>query len=233
MQIRSTLRNSIRRAALLACTVLGLAVATGRAQADTVTFDFNTSFGAVPSDGTAPWLRAEFTDIAPGEVRLTLTAPGLSTDTAGGQAAEYADEWWFNLNPLYDANSLVSTYLSGEEAIKFIVPATAGGGELKPDGDGTFDFRFNFASGTLSNGMSSVYRLSGIAGLTAADFRYYSQEPSGGAGPFLAAAHIQSTGPNNEGSDYVAPVDVAEPSSLALLAAGAFAFGASRRRRTR
>ena len=229
----STSRSSMApMAGLLLAASLGLSLAATPARADTLVYDFGQRFGAVPSDGTAPWLRAEFTDVAPGQVTLSLSAPGLSADTDGGESPEYADEWWFNLNPLYNADNLVNTYVSGEVAT-FILPSGAGGGALKPDGDGTFDFRVDFTHGHLAQGMTSVYTLSGIAGLTAADFRFYSEPPSGGAGPFLAAAHIQSTGAGNQGSDFVAPIDTPEPAGLAVLGVALAGFSRLRRRRGR
>lgn len=226
-----------RLAALLAVPIVvaGLALATP-AQADPLTLDFDYSFGAVPSDGTSPWLRAVFQDQGSGIVRLTLSAPGLSIDAGGGgQQPEYADEWWFNLNPAYSADNLTAAYISGQAVSSIDRPGDPGiGSKLKPDGDGIFSFRLNFGPGVLSLGQTSVYDLAvtGYSGLTVADFNYYSA-PSGGAGPFVAAAHIQSTGAGNLGSDFVAPTStfIPEPASLSLLAAALAGLGLARRRR--
>jgi len=223
-------------AALLAAPFLaaGLALATP-AQASSLTFDFDYSFGAVPSDGTAPWLRALFEDQGGGIVRLTLSAPGLSADTQGDQQAEFADEWWFNLNPAYSADKLTLSPVSGQTISSIDRPGDPGAGaKLKPDGDGIFSFRLNFAPGTISLGQTSVYDLAvtGYPGLNAADFNYDSL-PAGGVGPFRAAAHIQSTGASNLGSDFVAPTStfIPEPASLSLLAASLLGLGLARRRR--
>ena len=216
-------------AALLAA---GLAFATP-VHASSLTLDFDYSFGAVPSDGTAPWLRAVFQDQGAGIVRLTLSAPGLSADTDGGQPAEYADEWWFNLNADYSADNLTAAHVSGLTVTGIDRPGDPGAGaKLKPDGDGTFSFRFNYAPGTMALGQTSTYDLAvtGYPGLTASDFNYFSI-PSGGAGPFRAAAHVQSTGLGNEGSDFVAPNPIPEPASLALLTASLLGLGLARRGR--
>jgi len=220
--------------ALVTTAIMGLAT---ESRATTLTFDFNTSFGAVPSDGTSPWLRAVFDDVvSPGKVRLTMSAIGLSTDGGGvGAAPEFADTWWFNLNPSLNADSLVFAYVSGYTAHHISTPDSASGGELRPDGDHTFDIFFHFKDDPdgdpLRQGETSVYDLSGIAGLKALDFNYLSQEPGGSAGPFLAASHIQSTGDGNLGSDYVAPSrgSVPEPIALTLLGLGLAALAARRR----
>ena len=218
-------------AALLATT---LAVPTP-APAQTLTFDFDHSFGDVPSDGPAPWLRAVFQDIGGGVVRLTMSAPGLSTDTGGGaQQPEFAHEWWFNLNPAYSADLLVATPQAGIVAAGIDRPGDPGiGSKLKPDGDGLFSFRFNFGPGALAFGQSSAYDLSvtGVPGLTARDFDHFSTPAGGTTGPFRAAAHIQSTGPLNEGSDFVAPRAIPEPASLALAATAMLGLAFARRRR--
>ena len=79
---------------------------------------------------------------------------------------------------------------------------------------------------------SITYKITGIAGLTAADFDYLSQ-PAGGSGPFYAAAHIQ--GLANGDSTWIEPGQgpinvVPEPSPLSLFAMSIGLWGAWRLR---
>src|SRR6516165_6294700 len=85
--------------------LLGLAAAMAllmnqNASAASFTFDLNFEFsGGQAPGGSPPWLSATFTDIAPGEVSLTLSAspPG----GAGLTGTENVVGWYFNVDPAF------------------------------------------------------------------------------------------------------------------------------------
>src|SRR5437763_431802 len=70
-----------------------------------------------------------------------------------------------------------------------------------------------FASFTL--GFNQEFS-GGTAPISAADF-FFQSFPDGGHGPFYAAAHVQNTGFDGNGSGWIAPVP--EPTTLTLAAA--------------
>src|SRR5439155_15011833 len=110
--------------------------------------------------------------------------------------------------PTFQPTSLNLAYQSGIGS--FDIPTTeTGSNQFKADGDGLYDLHFIFASGGdltnwFSGGDSAVYLITGISGLTAADFQYQSA-PSGGIGPFYAAAHVQRLGVNANKSSWFEP----------------------------
>lgn len=180
----------------------------GSATAATVSFDFNHVYSGTAPAGSAPWISAVFTDSASNQVRLTLSAGGLT-------GSENVEEAYFNLDPALALGSLSIGYVSGTEADA----VDKGVDAFKADGDGRFDLLFQFSPGSgFDPGESAIYDFS-YAGLpnafSAASFEFLSA-PAGGHGPFLAAAHIQDTG-GGAGSGWIAPVPL--PAPLALLAA--------------
>jgi hypothetical protein len=98
---------------------------------------------------------------------------------------------------------------------------------LKADGDGKYDVRLDFLTGsttslTFNQNESVRYLLSygGPEFISEASFNFLSH-PAGGNGPFLVAAHVQNT--LDGGSAWLAPSGdaiytlIPEPSSTGLL----------------
>lgn len=127
--------------------------------------------------GSAPWLKAVFTDASPGHVLLTLTALNL-------QQGEYVSNWYFNFNPLKNVNNLTFAYVSGIQPSAYLRDAN----DINADGVHGFDFRITEHSDDFSSGATTVLNIDGISGLTAADFNallsYHGDT-------YLAAAHIE------------------------------------------
>jgi len=155
-----------------------------------VIFDFNNAFsGSPPAATNTPWLEAQFQDVTPGTVRLTVFNLGLS-------GSENIDQLYFNLATNLDPLGLTFSGLSASGSDLPII--SQGADQFKADGDGKYDILFNFAQGgTTTNRFDGTDTftclISGIPGLTANDFNYLSL-PAGGAGPFFAAGHVQRIG---------------------------------------
>jgi hypothetical protein len=209
-----------------ACLVLG----TGAAQATVITFDFNhlfTDTSVAPGTPT-PWLRATFDDaIGGGLVRLRLDALALET-------GQFADEFWFNLDPALDPAQLVFTPVGGI-AFEHSHPPDPGAGALPVPGGHVLDFKIHFKAGggdqDLQQGEFAVIDIGLLGGaLTAASFDFFS-EPGGDGTRILAATHIQGTGPDNEDSAWVAATRVPEPGPFGFACVALGGAGYLRRRR--
>jgi len=189
-------------------------------------YRFDTTFSGTSPSSSGPWLDALFHDVASGTVSLTISNNGLT-------GTEYVSGLYFNLNPNLDPTSL-SFQFTGGDAGSVPLNIFTGVNQFKADGDGKYDilFDFNTANGfRFEAGDYLVYTISGIPSLNGLDFNFLSA-PAGGAGPFLAAAHIQSIGQGDSGwvrpTDFVPFTPVPEPSALALFALS-FAFLIKRR----
>ena len=187
-------------------------------QASDFSLEFVSTFSGTPPAGSNVWSWMLFQDVAPGTVSLTISNSGLT-------ANEFIGELDFNLRTNLNPTSLLFANVGGSGG--FSLPSIATGLDFeKADGDGFYDIEFTFdtsAAGRFGAGEYVVYQISGIAGLTASDFAFLSAPASGGgAGPFFAAAHIQSIGGAGD-SGWVSPGQVTavpEPTSGWLLGAG-------------
>ena len=152
--------------------------------------------------------------------------------------------FYLNLNTNFSALNLSVSYISGSGS--FAIPSIGAGtiergtDSFKAGGDGKYDLLFDFstiAGSTFGSGESVTFQISGIAGLTANDFAFLSA-PSGGFGPFYAAAHVQGIGPDSL-SGWIDPslgaqiIPVPEPSSAAILALSLGALGIWRQSKVR
>ena len=210
------LKSSLRPGSVFA-GIFVLSFASLNCESAQYVFDFNHVFGGTsPASLTTPWIEAEFSDISPGVVSLTVSNLHLS-------GTENVDALYFNLSPSLNPNSLAFSYQNG--AGKFKTPdITQGTNAFKAGGDGKYDLLFSFTTGMTDNqrfnsGESMTYFISGIPGLSAADFTYLSA-PDGGAGPFFAAAHVQRLGAGSlsgwVATDMISPVVVPEPNASLL-----------------
>lgn len=204
-----------------------MAVATFACYPSTITLDLGYSFtpGGQPA-GAPPWLTATFTDVV-GGVELEMTS-NLTSDS------EFVTEWYFNLDPALDRTQLDFTYLAAQSTVE----PTYQVGNVKADGDGYYDIRFNFPEAgnqRFMEGDVTTFLISGITGLSANDFKFLS-DPGGGNGVYLSAAHVQGIRGGAVPSAWIGTSDAPEPSpallfgtGLTLVAIGAFVR--SRRRK--
>ncbi len=206
--------------------VAGLAVC---ASADAVTLQFTESFGTEPATGSAPWIEATIIQVDGDTVRLTVSALASL-----GEAD--VTELYFNVGPGIDPTGLSFQSVDPGDGsnVGTFVPLT-GANAFQAGGDGRYDIWFNLPTADneqqrLSAGETLIFDISYTSNITPEDFFYLSQPgPGGNAGPFLAAAHLQSTGPAPfSGSDWVAAVPL--PAAVWLLASSLGMLGFALRR---
>lgn len=223
--------------------LIALASFSYTAQASLI-FELDTNFSnATTPFGTAPWLRATFETQNATTVRLTMDSllqdPSEFVD--GGQG------WFFNLNPIFDANNLIFNQVS------FAGMSAAGAGGVvintgidftNADGGGLYDIQFDLVGAPPANrfgmGAQLVYDISLAGGLNELDFDF-SSSPQGGNGIWKSAAHVQGI-QSGDGSSYIGadsgiicsdpngcdgggpPTEVPEPSVLFLLGSALLAL---------
>ena len=228
------IRNAIGKFLLLAH---GLLFLTAAARADMITLDFTVSYGETPADGGAPWVTATIANgidstvvLGTGEVLLTITASSELNEADITQL-------YFNFAPGDPENLTFVVDQDGDVGSYTILHAAADA--YKAGGDGFFDILIdlpseNTDSERLNAGESISFIVSYSGGdLTPENFYALSFDDGGeeSPGPFLAAAHIQSTGFDELGSDWVAAVPI--PATIWLLTSslGMLCVAARRRRR--
>ena len=192
-----------------------------------ILYQFDNVFsGSSSPAGPAPWVSATLQNTVNG-VLLTVNNSGLS-------AGEFLSSLYLNINPADNVNNLIFTYQGSTSGVNNPTIQT-GEDSFKADGDGKYDILFNFATdgGRFGAGDYVSYLISGISGLSAADFSFLST-PAGGSGPFYAAGHIQGIGGSSGNSVWVepsagsTPIPVPEPSSAALTVVAILLLGGTR-----
>lgn len=209
---------------LIAVSLLLMGSLTANAS---IEYQFNSVFSGDSPGGNAPWVDAYFIDVAPGEVLLTVTNVNLAPgEFVGGHGNGASGGLFFNINTQYNPSDLNFTLVS-ETSTLFGTSISTGEDAFKADGSGYYDIEIDFSSHSFANDASITYEITGISGLTASDFEQLN-EPSGGEGPFYAAAKVQGI-PSGSGSGYLDPSggytvlgvqSVPEPAPTALMAAG-------------
>ena len=213
------MNKKIFRMPALSAAALIAAVAASPAQAATVTFNYTESFGAVPPDGPAPWATSEFDDGGTaGSVTLTMSVAGTVGDAD-------VTAMYFNLDPSLDLTSLAFSRFGGTGPTDANTNISTGSDAFGPvGGDGFYDIEFDFPpppgnqAARFNAGEDLVYTITGT-GITASSFNVFGTPgPGGNAGPFLSVARFQSTGPDQNGSDFVGAVPV--PAAVWLFGSG-------------
>jgi len=195
------------------------------ANAGGIIYQFDNDFsGAVPPTGGTPWVTASLQNTG-GGVLLTVNNSGLN-------AGEFLGSLYLNINPA-DSSQIPNLTFSQQSSSAGVAAPTIQTGEsaFKADGDGKYDILFSFATasaGQFGAGEQMTYLISGIPGLTAADFDFLSTAvPGDSHGPFFAAGHIQNIGANGDSAwvdpslgAIVMPVPEPSPAAILLIAIG-------------
>lgn len=217
--------NLSARAVILGAALLALAPAA--ASALSITHSLSIEFsGATAPTGTSPWVTATFDDSFGGANTVRLT---MSTGNLVG--TETLNDFYFNFDPALDPNSLSFSAVSVVDAV--VNGITTGTDAFKADGDGFFDFVFDFqppgGSNQFEAGETIVYDISFSSAISAASFNFGSVS-GGGAGTFLAAAKIQDINGVGQDSGWIGAVP--EPSTALMLGIGLVGLGLRRPRQS-
>ncbi len=198
-----------------------IAASTSLAMGSPVFLGLDMSYSEYAPLGATPWVLLAFADTAPQEVKLQITN-NLAPD-------EFLDGLHLNLVDEIPLDQLVITV--SDQTGTFALPTISLERDaFKAGGDGFFDVLFSFArknndGARFGFGDSVTLTITGPVGFRLMSFNALSA-PGGGAGPFLAAAHIQGIGESREASAWIAanpqgnPFLLPEPATVTMLALG-------------
>jgi hypothetical protein len=209
----------VRRLAI--ATLFAVTCAVPSAQAAVIQIDLNILLEGAAVSGDQTVASLIFEDVAPGQVRLTVTSSLNASN-------EFFSDISFNIASSFVPSGITASFVGGSQVGSFTLPTlnAAGQNGQNPPGPGSgFDYNYAFTvSGSGGGGLrfnenDSFQYLFNASGLDALDFLV-----ANGDGHY-AYAHVQgmtagsaayvSTGPN-------VPA-VPEPTSLLLLATGLIA----------
>jgi hypothetical protein len=171
------------------------------AQALPVVLDLDFEYsGGTPPQGTAPWLRATFTDVSPGAVELKLETLGLVGN-------EFVSDWLFNFDEAFEDEvaslrfnpfpgplssfGLTANFYQGGGAHGFDI--MLGFPTAKADRFGAGDSPHIFTITDTSANFTVEAALFDV-------FNNYKNPPF-----FKTVAHVQSNGTESEYSGWIAP----------------------------
>ncbi len=132
--------------------------------------------------GGSPLVTAIFEDVAPNQVNLTITAPGLTGNS-------FLRALYFNLDPTMSAPGLTFNQTASSGGVPAAVLSS--NDSFKTGGGGKFDVKITFATAPVFiAGNSVVYSITGLAGISAESFAF-QDTVSAGSSQSYAAASIQ------------------------------------------
>jgi hypothetical protein len=206
-------------------SVFALLIAASSACASPLVFNLDTEFSSAQNPaGTPPWLRATFSDAGANTVQLHLQAVGLA-------GAEFVSIWMFNAhvsNPISDLSIAHSSGVNAAVAIRDYNGNNAHKMGFKADGDGFFDFKFEWNQGVFAASDQAVFILTGT-GITASTFEKLSEGAGNSPDGLYTAAHVQ--GILGGGSGWITTHVIPLPAAGGLALAGLALLGGVRRRR--
>jgi hypothetical protein len=220
---------------ILLSVIAAFGVQQTSVEAATYIYNFgNVLRGASPRPASPPWITAQFTDVGPGQVQMTVTTSHLTRRESVGSL-------FLNLDPALNPSLLVFNRLNSTGSFKGPKIRAREDGFNVPDA-GQFDLRFQFAGFGSSrrqfgNGDQVTYLISGIPELNASSFGFDSLTPCTGDS-IAAVAQIRGI-PAHRRSGWIYPADgltpIPEPASWLLFASGLLVSGtlAARRQRRR
>lgn len=206
----------------LVCAAMSLLTLPNAAHADTVTFNFNTTFGDPPTpppNGSTPWLVATFTDTGTNTVRLVL-------ENFLNLTSEHAKQVYFNLESSLSPDNLSWSQVSGRDA-----DIEASENAYKADGvGGFFDILFSWPNRNADRfvGGDTVVVDFTMTGLSASSFN--AQSVPGPGGNLYVASHVG--GLDNGDSTWLTSTIIPVPKSALLAIVGLLGVFAMQRRMT-